>query len=154
MLGQIISNRWPAESLPRSMWVKKFNLQSNFMYIHLSHNPNPPKCIVDTADIWKTLDVFYIYLCYYISIYIYVIYFVNDLSKSNWRNSLSSLKSVWAILLHDVSTEWWLFLVPGMILTLQSNPPGQYEHWPFLPDLHQKNVIERISLTHSSNIDW
>ena len=25
------------------------------------HYTNPPKCIVDTADIQKTLDVFYIY---------------------------------------------------------------------------------------------
>ena len=72
-----IRNRWPAESFPRSMWVKKFNLQITFMYIHFSHYDNPPKCIIDTADIWKALDVF-------ISISLII-----DLSKSNWRNSLS-----------------------------------------------------------------
>ena len=31
------------------------------MYIHLSHYVNPAKCIVDTADIQRRLDVFYIY---------------------------------------------------------------------------------------------
>ena len=31
------------------------------MYIHFSQYANQPKCIVDTADIWKTLDVFNIY---------------------------------------------------------------------------------------------
>ena len=44
------------------MWVKKFNLQITFMYNHFSHYANPPKCSVDTADIRKTLDAFYIYL--------------------------------------------------------------------------------------------
>ena len=44
----------------RSMWVKKFNLQITFMYIHFSH-ANPPKYIVDTADIRKNLGVVYIY---------------------------------------------------------------------------------------------
>ena len=43
------------------MLEKEFNLQITSMYIHFSHYANPPKCIVDTADIWKTLDVFYIY---------------------------------------------------------------------------------------------
>ena len=66
MLGQtiyqaFISNRWPSESFPRSLWVKKFNLQITFMYIHFSHYANPPKCIIDTADLKKTLDVFNIY---------------------------------------------------------------------------------------------
>ena len=56
-----ISYRWPAENFPRFMLVKKFNLQIIFMYIHFSHCANPTKCIVDTADIQKTLDVFYIY---------------------------------------------------------------------------------------------
>ena len=46
-----ISNRWSAESFSGSMWVKKFNLQITSMYIHFSHYANPPKCIVDTADI-------------------------------------------------------------------------------------------------------
>ena len=39
--------------LGRSMWVKKFNLQMTFMYIYFSHYANPPKCIIDTADIRK-----------------------------------------------------------------------------------------------------
>ena len=56
-----INNRWPAESFSRSMLLKKFNLWIIFMYIHFSHYANPPKCIVDTADIWKILDVFYSY---------------------------------------------------------------------------------------------
>ena len=56
-----ISNRWSAESFARSMWVKKLNLQITFMYIHFSHYANPPKCIIDTADLKKTLDVFNIY---------------------------------------------------------------------------------------------
>ena len=61
MLGQNISNRWSAESFPRSMWVKKFNLQITFMYIHFSHYASPPRCTIDTADTWKTFDVFHIY---------------------------------------------------------------------------------------------
>ena len=51
----------PAGSFPRSMWAKKFNLQIIFMYIYFSHYANPPKCIVDPADIRKTFDVFHIY---------------------------------------------------------------------------------------------
>ena len=47
--------------LGRSMWVKKFNLQMTFMCIYFSHYANPPKCIIDTADIRKILDNFYIY---------------------------------------------------------------------------------------------
>ena len=43
------------------MWVKKLHLQITFMYIHFSHYANTPKCIVDTADIQKALDVFYIH---------------------------------------------------------------------------------------------
>ena len=39
----------------------KFNLQITFMDIHLSHYANLPKCIIDTDDIQKTLDAFYIY---------------------------------------------------------------------------------------------
>ena len=43
------------------MWVKKFDLQITVTYIQFSHYVNPPNCIVDTADIWKTLD-FFLYL--------------------------------------------------------------------------------------------
>ena len=35
--------------------------QINLMYIHFSHYTKPPKCVVDAADIRKTLDVFCIY---------------------------------------------------------------------------------------------
>ena len=47
------------ESFRRSMWVKKLNPQITFMSVHVSHNP--PKCTVDTVDLRKTLDFFYIY---------------------------------------------------------------------------------------------
>ena len=85
------------------------------MYIHFSHYANSPKCIVDTAEIWKTLDVF-------ISISL-----VNNLSKSNWRNSLFSLVSLWAILLQDIATKWWLLLVPGTVFDFEkrSSRSGQ-----------------------------
>ena len=45
-----ISNTWPAESFPRSMWVKKFNLQI-------------PSCTFTsvTMPTHQTLDIFYIY---------------------------------------------------------------------------------------------
>ena len=42
----------------------------------------------------------------------------NDLLKSNWRNSLSSLVSLWAILLQDIGTKWWLLLVSGTVFDL------------------------------------
>ena len=87
----------------RSMLVKKFDLQITFMYTHFSLYANLPKCIVDTADIRKTRDVF-------ISISS-----VNGLSKSNRRNSLSSLVSLWTILLQDIGTKCWLLLVAGTV---------------------------------------
>ena len=40
---------------PRSMWVRKSNLQIPLMCTHFSDYVEPPKCIVDTADIQKTL---------------------------------------------------------------------------------------------------
>ena len=95
--------RWPAEIFPRFMWVKKFNLQITFLYIHFSHYVYSPKCIVDITDIQKTIDHFDI------------ISLVNDLLKSNWRYSLFSLVSLWGILLQDIGTKWWLLLVPGTV---------------------------------------
>ena len=32
-----------------------------------------------------------------------------------WRNSLTSLMSLWTILLQYIGTKWWLLLVPGMV---------------------------------------
>ena len=46
-----------SESFPRSMWMKKLNLQNTFMCIHFSHYGHPPRFIVDTADIRKTLEI-------------------------------------------------------------------------------------------------
>ena len=43
------------KSFPRSMWVRKSNLQIPLMCTHFSDYVEPPKCIVDTADIQKTL---------------------------------------------------------------------------------------------------
>ena len=60
---------------------------------------------------------------------------VNDLSKSYWRNSLSSYEqfccNIWV-------ENGGYCLFQARSLTLQSDPPGQHEHWPFLPDLHRK----------------
>ena len=96
---------------------------NTFMYIHFSHYANPPKCIVDTADIRKTLDIF-------ISISS-----VNDLSKLNWRNSLSSLVILPAILLQNIGTKWWLLLVPGTVFDFKRSSRSArtltIEHRPF-----------------------
>ena len=109
-----ISNRWPAESFPSSMWVKKFNLQITFKYIHFSTMPN-------RRYSWNTKNTW----CFHI-------YFFGQ-----WFVKIK-LKKLIAILLQDIETKWWLLFVQTRSLTLQSDPPGQHEHWPFLPDLHQK----------------
>ena len=77
----------------------------------------------------------------------FYIYSVNDLSKSNWRNSISSLVSLWAIFLQDAGTNGCYFLFQAQSLTLQSHPSGQHENWPFLPDLHQKCDGRNFSYT-------
>ena len=63
---------------------------------------------------------------------------VNDLLKSNWRKSLSSLASLWAILLQDIGTKWWLLLVPSTVFDFAKRIPCQHKHWPFLPELDRK----------------
>ena len=46
------------EVFTRSMLGTKFNLQITFMYIHFCRYVNPPKFIVDTADIRKTMFLY------------------------------------------------------------------------------------------------
>ena len=52
MLGQNIYQQHLG-SWKFSMSVKKLNIKITFVCIHFSHYANPPKCIVDTADIPK-----------------------------------------------------------------------------------------------------
>ena len=137
MLGQN-SSRWPAESFPRSMWVKKFNLQLTFIYIHFSHNANPPNCIVDAAGTRK-------HLMFFISISS-----VNDLSKSNWRN----YPHLWVceqfcceILVQNGSYSFF----QAQYLILQSDPP-EYPfsiHIEILLKMTQINNVFAI-LQHSN----
>ena len=112
-----ISNWWPTESFPRSMWVKEFNLQITFMYIHFSHSANPPNRIVYTADIQKTLEVFYIYF--------FSQYFVKIKLK---KLSILPCEFVSNFVTKDgnrmVGTS-----CSKQSLTLQSDSPGQHEHW-------------------------
>ena len=101
------------------MWVKKWNLQITFMYIHFSNYANPPKCIVDAVEIRKTL-------------YFFGQWFVEIKLKK-----LSSFVSLWTILLQDIGIKWWLLLVPGIGLWV-CKAILQHERYPFLPGLHQK----------------
>ena len=121
--------------------VKKLNLQITFIYIHFSHYANPPKCIVDTADIQKALDVFYIY------------FFTQWSSKLNWRNCLSSLV-ICEQFCCNILVQKWLLLLQGTVF--------DFAKWSFRPARTltisswptPKNVMEGISLTHRSSIDW
>ena len=133
MLGQNISNRWSAETFPRSRWVKKFNLQMTFMFIHFSHFANPPKCILDTADTQKILDVFYIY-------------FFGQLFVEIKLKKLSIL--TYEFVSNFVARYWHKMVTtpyPRYSLWL-SNPPDQHEYWPFLPGLYQKMWCEEFLL--------
>ena len=133
-----ISIRWPARSFPRSMWVKKFNLQIAFMHIHYSHYANPPKCIIDTANIQK-IQCFYIYF--------FCQWFVKIKLK---KFSIASL-CVYEQFCCKISVQNGYSLFQAGSLTLQSHPPGQHGHWPILPDLHQKIWRKQ---SHKLSIDW
>ena len=85
------------------MYVKKFNFQITFRYIDFKHFVNTLKCIVGTADIQKTLDVFYIYF--------FGQWFVEIKLK---KLSILTCKFV-SNLLQDIDTKWWLLLVPSMV---------------------------------------
>ena len=79
---------------------------------------------------------------------------VNDLLKSNWRNCLSSLVSLWAILLQDIGTKWWLLLAPGMVIDFAKWSSRSAQTLTIFSWLTLKNVMEGISLTHRSSLDW
>ena len=80
-----------------------FKVQSSCTFTSVTTS-NPPKCIIDTTDIHL--------------MFLILIFSVNGLLKSNWRNSLSSLVGLWAILLQDIDIKWWLLLVPGTVFDL------------------------------------
>ena len=141
VVGAAIMHKMFAESFPTSVWVKKFNLQITIMFTHFSHYANPPKCIIDTADMRKTLDIFYIY------------FFQSMICQNQIKETLSSL-SLWAILLQDTGTKWWLFVVPGMVFDFakwfsRSERTLTISSWST-----PENVMEGIFLRHRSNIDW
>ena len=112
-LGQNISNRWPAESFPRSIWVKKFNLQITFMYIHFSHYANQPK---HTAEIRKTLNVFCIYF----------------LGQWFVKTKLKKLFILTCEFVSNFAARYWY----KMVVTPCSR--HDHKHLQFLPDLHHK----------------
>ena len=111
MLGQNISNRWSAESFLRSMWVKKFNLQITFMYIHFSHYVNPPKCIIGTADIRKTFDFFgqWFVEIKLKKLSIFTFEFTNNFVARDWYKMVAT-----PCFTHS--------------LALQNDPPSQHKH--------------------------
>ena len=86
----------------------------------------PPKCIVDTAKMRKTLDVFYIYF--------FGQWFVEI--------KLKKLSILTCEFVSNFVARYCYKMVATpcsrQSLTLQSDPPSQYKHSPFLPDLHQK----------------
>ena len=135
-----ISNRWSAESFPRSMWVKTFNPQITFMYIHFSHYVNPPKSIV--ADIQKTFNVFYIYSFgqWFIEIKlkklsIFNCEFVGNSFARCWYKMVVTPCSGTIFDFQKQSSRWTRTLI--------------ISSW-FAP----KNVIKGISLIHRSSIDF
>ena len=121
-----ISNRWPAESFPRSMWVKKFNLQITFLYIHFSHYANPPNCIVDTADTKNNWCFLYLFLQSMIC--------RNQIEETIYPHLWVCEQFCCKILVQNGGYS----LFQARSLTLQSNPPGLHKHWSFSPDLHRK----------------
>ena len=108
-----ISNRWLAESFPRSMGVKKFNLQITFMYIHFSHYANQPKY---TAEIRKTLNVFCIYF----------------LGQWFVKAKLKKLFILTCEFVSNFAARYWY----KMVVTPCSR--HDHKHLQFLPDLHHK----------------
>ena len=120
----------------------KFNLQITFMDIHLSHYANLPKCIIDTDDIQKTLDVFYIYFFgqWFVEIKlkklsILACEFASNLVAIYWYKRVATPCSR-----HDL----WFCQV-----TLQFST--HIDHF-FLT--YPKNVMEGFSLTQRTSIDW
>ena len=127
-----ISIRWPARSFPRSMWVKKFNLQITFMHIHYSYYANPPKCIIDTANIQKTQCFLYLFL-------------LSMICQNKTEEILyCEFVCLWAILLQDISTKWLLF-VPGRVFDFAK--PSSRSAWTLTNSswLTPKNMKETIT---------
>ena len=116
MLGKN-SSRLSAESSPRSIWMKKFSLQITFMYIYFNHYANPPKCIVYTADIGKTLDDF-LYLFFWSMIC------QNQIEETLYPHLRVCEQFCCKILVQNGGYS----LFQAQSFTLQSNPPGQHEH--------------------------
>ena len=126
----------------RSMWVKKFNLQITLIYIHFSHYANPPKCIVDTVDIWKTLDVFCIYFFgqWFVEIKLKKLSILTCEFMSNF------VARYWG--------KWWLLLVPGTVFDFGKQPSRSAWTMTISSWITPKNLIKGISLTPRSSIDW
>ena len=117
------------------MWVKKFNPQITLMHIHFSHYANTPECIIDTADTWK-------HLMFFVSIFL-----VSDLCKSNKRNYLSSLGSLWAILFQRIGTKWWRLYVPSTVFDFAKQSSRSAQTLIIIrPDLHWKMLWKEFLL--------
>ena len=112
----------------RSMWVKKFNLQITFMYIHFSH-ANPPKYIVDTADIRKNLGVVYIYF--------FGQWFVEIKLK---KLSIPTCEFVSSFV-----ARYWYKMV--------ATPCSRYGPWLFKAILQVTTNIDRFFLTYTKTCD-
>ena len=125
--------------LERSMWVKKFNLHITFMYIHFSRYVNLQNCIVDTADIRKILDVFYIY------------FFGQWLAKIKLKKLYPHLWVCEQFCCKVLVQNGGYSLFCAWSLTLQINPPDQNEHWPFFPDLAEKCDGRNFSYTETQH---
>ena len=120
-----ISNRWPTESFPRSMWVKKFNLQITFMYIHFSHYANPPKMYCRYS--WQTKSTWcFLYL------FLQSMICQNQVEETLHPHLWVCEQFCCKILVQNCS--YSLF----QALTFESDPPDQNKHWRFVPDLHRK----------------
>ena len=121
--------------------MTKYVLQL-YMYYNFSQYANPPKYVVDTADIWKTLYVFHI--CFFgqwfveiklKKLYILTCVFVSNFVPRYWHKMVATpcSRHVFDFAMQSSRS--------ARTLTISS--------W-----FTMKNVMEGISLTHRSSIDW
>ena len=136
MLGKNIRNRWPAESFPRSMWVKKFT--SNQLDVHSLQSLYETtkmcrRCSWHTKNTWRFLYLF-----------LWSMICQNKIEEILYPRFVS----LWAILLQDVGIKCWLFLVPGTVFDLAKRSSSSARILTISSWLTPKNVMEGISLTH------
>ena len=103
------------------MRVEKLNLQITFNYA------NPLKWVVDTADIRKNI-------WWFLYQFLQPMICRNQIEETLYPHLWVCKQFCCKILVQNGGYS----LFRARSLTLQSDLPGQHEHWPFLPELHRK----------------